>query len=438
MASFTASEPGGGRAAGLRASGSPPYARGTVEAAVPLVRAECARPRPWVRGPAWDAVWMLSGLWLAPLVLLLSAGPGDARDGPLDSLYFALTALFWLGHRVGSAWVAYGTEAYAPLRRAHRGRVTFVPLALAAVCFALVLPPDHAIPFTRAQRVMGCVIVDYVLVTYHFASQHFGVLSLYRLRAGRVGATGLRRLDRLFALGVGGALVVVAEVTAGTVYFMDVWIHPWLSPAAVAAAAATIRAAGIAVAGAATVGMLVVEMRSAQPSLPRAAYVLSVAAMVVVAFHVKSPFVFLVLWSAQHWIVATGLTTLVVRGNVARGDGARGNGARGDDARDGDPPWRFAEAVNRRPWAVLLLLTVASVALLPFLEVEGADADGALYAHRVFGAFATALRTSSWAPVLVALGLTTAFLHYWLDRTVYRFSHAPTREAARGLLATET
>jgi len=83
----------------------------------------------------------------------------------------------------------------------------------------------------------------------------------------------------------------------------------------------------------------------------------------------------------------------------------------------------------------LLVLGAASVILLPFLEVEGVADDGALYAHRIFGHFATALRTSSWVPTLVALGLTTGFLHYWLDRAVYRFSSPRAREAARGLLA---
>ena len=51
---------------------------------------------------------------------------------------------------------------------------------------------------------MGLLILDYLLVTYHFAAQHFGVLSLYRVRAGRTGAPRARLLDRLFALGVGG------------------------------------------------------------------------------------------------------------------------------------------------------------------------------------------------------------------------------------------
>ena len=84
---------------------------------------------------------------------------------------------------------------------------------------------------------------------------------------------------------------------------------------------------------------------------------------------------------------------------------------------------------------MLLVLAAVSVALLPILEVEGADDDGALYAHRLFGQFATGLRTSSWVPALIALGLTTAFLHYWLDRAVYRLSDRRVRDAARGLLA---
>jgi hypothetical protein len=130
--------------------------------------------------------------------------------------------------------------------------------------------------------------------------------------------------------------------------------------------------------------------------------------------------VFIVLWSAQHWIVATGLTTLVARAEPAPAASR----------------WRAAfHAVNRRPWALLLVLTALSVLLLPFLEVEAVEDGQTLYAQRVFGEFATALRTSWWMPALLALGMTTAFLHYWLDRAVYRFSDARAREAARGLLA---
>lgn len=391
-----------------------------MEATLPLSGFAEPRSRPWIRSATWDVVWLLSALWLVPLVLFLSGGADDPADGPLDTLFFVLTALFWLSHRVGSTWLAYCTTAYHTVRRAEPFRFTIVPLAIAAVCFGTMLPPDAALPWTRAQRVTAFVIVDYLLITYHFASQHFGVLSLYRMRA-RIGAgRWLRRMDRAYALVVGGALIIVAEVVAGTVFRIDVWIDPWLDPDRVAAVAGTIRAAGTAAAAVAAAGMLTVEARAGRPSLPRAAYVVGVAAMAATAFYARTPFVFLVLWSAQHWIVAVGLTALVAGGEPAPQRPGR--------------LVRAIHAVNRRPWAVLLVLAAVSVALLPLLEVEGADDDGALYAHRLFGAFATGLRTSSWVPVLIAFGLTTAFLHYWLDRAVYRVSNRRVREAARGLL----
>ena len=74
-------------------------------------------PSPWVRGPAWDGFWMMSALWLAPIVIWLAHGYSDPESSPLDLLYFGLTALFWLGHRFCSTYLAYCTEAYRPLLR---------------------------------------------------------------------------------------------------------------------------------------------------------------------------------------------------------------------------------------------------------------------------------------------------------------------------------
>ena len=392
-----------------------------MEAALPLSGRVETRPRPWIRGPAFDVIWLLSALWLIPLVLVVSAGPGDPADSGLDTLYFALTVVLWLGHRMGSTWLAYSTTAYRPLLRAEPARFIVVPVAIAVVCFGAILPPDTALPWTRAQRVTAFVIADYLLVTHHFASQHFGVLRLYGLHAGRRGSDALRRLDRAYALIVGGALVVMAEAVSGTIFRIDLWVDPWLDPAWVAATAETLRAAGTAVAVTGATGMLAAEARCGRPSLPRALYIAGLAGMAAVAFYARTPFVFLALWSAQHWLVAVGLTVL-----VARGEPAPVRSSRLGDA---------LHAINRRPWAVLLGLAAVSVVLLPFLEVEGVDDGTPLYAHRLVGQFAVALRTSQWVPFLVACGLTTAFVHYWLDRAVYRLSDRRVRAAAHGLLA---
>jgi len=118
-------------------------------------------PSPWVRGPAWDGVWMLSALWLAPLALWFVRGHGEPESSPLDLLYFALTALFWIGHRLCSAWLAYCTEAYRPLLRAQPVRFVVVPLLVTAGCFGIFLPSDTAFPWTRAERLVGLAILDY-------------------------------------------------------------------------------------------------------------------------------------------------------------------------------------------------------------------------------------------------------------------------------------
>lgn len=378
------------------------------------------RPSPWVRGPVWDGVWMLNALWLVPLVLWLAHGYSDPESSPLDMFYFGLTALFWIGHRLCSTWLAYCTEAYRPLLRNKPVQFVVLPLLVTVACFAIFLPPDEALPWTRVQRLVAMAILDYAMVTYHFAAQHFGALSLYRTRAERAGCKHTERLDRIFALGVGGALVFFADILAGSVAYQDVWIDRWLIPDWIASHHDGIRAAALLVLLVATAFILVAEARAAHRSLPRVLYILGLAAMTAIAFQPRSPFLFVVIWTSQHWILATGLASQTPSGEPAPATGTIR---------------RVFHALNARPWAILLVFVVASVLLLPFFEVEANREGGTYYGDRIFGAVAEGLRTSSWVPALVALGFATGFVHYLLDRSVYRNSDPRVRAAASGLLA---
>jgi len=223
---------------------------------------------------------MLSALWLAPVVLWLSRGYADPQEGPLDLVYFGLTALFWIGHRLCSTYLAYCTEAYRPLLRSQPLRFVVVPLAVTAACFAVFLPSDAALPWTRGERVVALAIIDYVCVTYHFAAQHFGALSLYRMRIGRAAGGRTRTIDRLFAVGVGGVLVVLADVLAGAVAYQDRWVDLWLGPAWLSSAQDEIRIGATAVLLVATAAMVAAELHASQRSLPRVLYVLGLAIMV--------------------------------------------------------------------------------------------------------------------------------------------------------------
>src|SRR5262245_60111946 len=185
-------------------------------------------PMRWIKSPAWDLVWVLNALWLAPLVLLLARGHDDAHASPVDGLYFALTVPLWFGHRVSSAWLAYATPSYRPLLATQRTRFVVVPAVIAVACFAVRLTPESVLPMPLMERVVWLAVLDYLLVSHHFAAQHFGLLSLYRARAGRSRDTAARRLDRWYALVVCGGFVVMAEVLAGSVAFQDRWIDPLL------------------------------------------------------------------------------------------------------------------------------------------------------------------------------------------------------------------
>ena len=372
----------------------------------------------WIKSPAWDLVWILNALWLAPLVFLLARGYDDVRASPVDGLFFALTVPLWFGHRVSSAWLAYATPAYRPLLATQRLRFVVAPLAIVVACFAVLLAPETVLPVPLVERVIWLAVLDYLLLSYHFAAQHFGLLSLYRARAGRASETSTRRLDRWFALVVGGGFVVVAEALGGSIAFQDRWIDPLLGAVGADLFAHTLRNGGIVLVVILTALMLRVELRSRHASLPRVAYVLGIAAMVLFAFLARDPFLFIVLWSVQHWSAAMGLASLAASGGI----------------QEPATQWqRLLAPINRRGWAVLVVLAVVSTLLLPVLEVE-AVADEFVYADRIYGDVAWWLRSSPFVPVLLALGFATGFIHYVLDRAAFRFSSPDVRQAARGLL----
>lgn len=348
---------------------------------------------------------------------MLARGYDNPASSPLDSCYLVLTLFFWVGHRFSSTYLAYCTTAYRPLLRTQRTRIVWVPIGIAVATFAVLLPGDDALPWSWADRLMVLVILDYGLITYHFASQHFGLLTLYRVRAGQERSKGTRRLDRAYALGVGGLMIFVAELGAGAVFFQDHWVNPFIDPKWLESVYGEMQIGGTTLVVLFTGWMLYREAIAKRPSMPRALYLIGMAVMVVAAFFLD-PFVFIAIWTTQHWMAAVGLTTVVAN----------------EDPPAGPSPWfRTWHAVSRRPWVLTLFLIAVSAILLPVMEVEALHEAGPGYAKRLVPVVANWLANSAWMPALVAVGFVTAFLHYALDRAVFRFSDAEVRKAAGGL-----
>ena len=351
-----------------------------------------AAPAQWIKCPAWDLVWILNTLWLAPLVVLLGWGHDDVRATPVDTLFFVLAVPLWFGHRISSAWLAYATPAYRPLLATQRLRFVVAPLAIAVACFAVLLAPERVLPMPLAERVVWLAILDYLLVSYHFAAQHFGLLGLYRARAGRASDAAERRLDRWFALVVGGGLVVLANALAGSIAFQDRWIDPLLGAGVSDTFARTLRdGSSILVvivdrAGAAWRASLAAPLRAARCLRPRR--LRHGALRFARGRSLRLPRAL----GVQPLERAMGLTSLAASG------GSQAHGTQ----------WqRLLAPINRRGWAVLLVLAVVSTLLLPVLEVE-AVSDETAFADRIFGQAALWLRSSPFVPGAAGTGFRVA------------------------------
>ena len=376
----------------------------------------------WVRSLSWDGFWILGTLWLAPLLAFLMRDGEYAGLERVDHVYFGLSLAFWIGHRISSTYLAYCTTAYRPLLTSQRVRFVWVPIAITALVVLILVPSDDTWPWTRLERVMALGILDYALVTYHFAAQHYGLLSLYRLRANQARSTAARRIDRAYALVVGGVFVILAEAFTGYIAFQEVWVDPWIDPAWLESIRPTVRAVGLGLVGAAALAMGVLDVLTGRPSVARMGYVVGMGLMVAAALFVH-PFLFIVLWTAQHWMAAMGLASLVARA----------------DPDPGPSRWyRFWHVVNRHAWLVVLVLVAASVLLSPWMEVEALGEGDEAYGLAVFPFLADLLARPGLVPWLVALGFVTAFVHYTLDRAVFRLSDPAVRKAARGLIDAPT
>ena len=155
--------------------------------------------------------------------------------------------------------------------------------------------------------------------------------------------------------------------------------------------------------------------------LPRTLYILGLGIMVTGSFQLK-PIEFLMLWTLQHWITALGLAAQMGGNDIKRSTSVKNIICKKSS---------FSE--SKYQWIVLLFLCSISVILTPFFEIE-AVSSGARYSEVIFPYFMFWLENSSWVTILIGVGLASGFLHYFMDRAVYRLSDAETRISANDLL----
>lgn len=179
----------------------------------------------WIRNWRWDATWILSGPLLGALATALAFWPFVPVLQPIartigthlaDATIIAATAiLLQFAHALSPVMLAWSHRDYRAIVRARAAWYIWLPVGLmgATGVVGYLAPADivqsaGGVTVTGNFFVIGEYVHPFMLMVwaylawnaYHFGSQNFGVLSIYRVKFGGYMARQ-RGIDRGFALG---------------------------------------------------------------------------------------------------------------------------------------------------------------------------------------------------------------------------------------------
>lgn len=374
----------------------------------------------WIQSAAWDAFWMFSALWGGVLLLVGSA---------LETVFAAMLLLLGL-QRLAATFHAWSTTCmvlFSPLlaeeRRANRRRYLWLPSGIAASSLVLgVLVaatsryPAHGAPglgLWAFWLYIGSFSIGHF---WHFGNQGFGVLSLYRIRAGQTRPID-RRVDKLYTVAmmyVIQPVVYLSLITTTAFSEMVATLLP-LSPDTLAGAARLAVAAALLL----SIGVIGFELSKRNRSVPRLLYLFvcllhPVAPYAAVALgQGKLVFLYVFAYHWSHWLIAIGLVgRLNTRFYASRGDST-------------------GRAILRH--IVLLLLSGGLVlaATEPFKDYLLFSVDGFRYKELL-----AAITPGQTLVLGIALGffLAEQLVHYYCDRCLFRFRNPDVRRRVGPLL----
>ena len=376
--------------------------------------------RGWIQSPAWDLFWMFSALWGAALILL-----GVAARPLMASvlLLFLLERLVSVLHSWSTTYMVLFSPLLAEERRGSRRRYVWIPalIALGSLGLGLAISATQRYPTDGRPDADLWLFALYIGLFWvghfwHFGNQDFGVLNLYRTRAGQTRAID-RRVDKLFTVAMMYVIqpVVYLSIVATTAFSE---FATTLLPVT-AATLDTGARAGVVAAALLSAGVAAFELSKPNRSLPRLLYILVIflhptllyGSVAVGAHSVAYLYVFAYLWS--HWLIAIGL---VGRINT-----------------------RFYQSRGDSPRIALLHHTavLGFIAALVFLATQR---------HQEFLLFNTdrfaykELLASISPEQVVVVGLVLGFflaeqlVHYYCDRCLFRFRNPGIRRRVAPLL----
>ena len=263
-------------------------------------------PGLWIQSKAWDAFWILSSIWLLFGLLLATI----ANAEPIFiTCCLTVGVLFSSFHTAGSLSTYFFSPQLAPYRRSQWFKFFLIPALISAITIGLVtigVKYDLSIFAENTRNHFNTYIllatVYFSWNTWHCSFQHFGVFSIYRLRAGR-DEPRFRAFDKYYCLFLTFVLVPLT-------WFDEQrhlgFIFQYFPPPSKGFFSGVI---AIYLAIASFVLFTGVELLTRSPSPPRILYAATVALQPIMSF--ISFELYLLFFQLPHWITETGILSRV-------------------------------------------------------------------------------------------------------------------------------
>ncbi len=363
----------------------------------------------WLKSPMWDACWMFSGFWLLIVVVVLQ---GSVTIKPV---YLVFVFGVWLAHRFMTTYLVFSLPVFRRLIYKEKIRFFCAPLLTVVATFSFLFMPESVIGISALARLMLLWTVDYFLNLYHFSVQHYGVTCIYESKSCSSSTKNQKAIGKIFFLILGVFFIMLAEIVQGVFFFEESLKLYITNYSAINVFFPFIKAVCIVVVSLLFLVMIAMQWRLRDVHWIKSAYFLQVTVMIVSAFYLD-PFSFLFVWSVQHWLAAVGLGLVMVGNHSAAID----ENKRGISTR-------------KKLTAQFSIFFVCMLLLTPLFQVEAMEADLRLV-EVWLPAFSQSLENNNMLMLLFSLGLSTAFIHYLMDRSVFRLSHPQTRRITLPLL----
>jgi hypothetical protein len=333
------------------------------------------------------------------------------------------TLILWLSHRFATTYNAFCTPAYHDVVREQRTRFLIWPVMTIIATFAFVFAPYGMVSLDTWGKAQVLGTIFFLYNSYHFGIQHYGVMSIYRIRRGQGHGGWLKRYERVFCITIGTVLVALAQIGHGAEVVQDSIIYNLVPREAFLSAFRVLRVVSpTIIVGLASV-FYIGEVRSQTVSVPKLLYATGLVFQGIAAYFVD-PISFLILWGVQHWLVSVALGAHMTQNDRS-------------EVPVTSRWYRFWHTFNRGFWPTVFILGLASVILTPLFQLAVHPerlAEGANFLMFL----SAAVTDSFFARFFIALNFATVYIHFIMDRAIFRFSDPAIRKVSVPLLFPQT